>query len=368
MPSASPTIRLRTDLGGTGQNMSALAALEGLAITKPFVFLTGSNGSGKSTGLDMIRRGTGLIGEGIGFLPELESLSQRYPLSKEDPTRTLVQMIAYEHRWQYRPEGIIQTGSPGAFDPRALGWTGQRIYLHDARTADAMTIDTSMDTMLRSMHRNSFALSRSHGEHQLGRLRYAIAWALGAFDLPDLYDIPTPPLPENRNAYDKASAYRDVHGAFTALTGVSPGSKDRPAERWLLLDEPETAISAPTLLDLLSCLIDAAAFGSLRVFCATHSALVPAGLGQYPAVQTIDLDGATAKLAVALRDANDPLALTARGQTAGASILTDAEASTVNPKRTTAQRPTSIHELAALLPAHAPDPTPRRRTRPTRLA
>jgi hypothetical protein len=72
------------------------------------------------------------------------------------------------------------------------------------------------------------------------------------------------------------------------MAGQGERPRERPAERWLLLDEPETALDANVLSRGLCTLLHAAEPGVLRVFCASHSLLFPAGLADHPKVQVLD--------------------------------------------------------------------------------
>lgn len=69
-----------------------------------------------------------------------------------------------------------------------------------------------------------------------------------------------------------------------ALSGAEPSQ-----ERWLLIDEPETAIDAEALLVGLAALLRIAEIGKLRIVCASHSLLFAAGLMHHPKIQVLDL-------------------------------------------------------------------------------
>ena len=319
-PTPMPTmqLRLRGDLGGRAASLPHIGELATVTIERPFVLLTGGNGVGKSTLLQAMRRTMGLIGTGMGRLPKMEGLNEPlpFPTSWRDapPEVDLARHIVavrdrISGKWN-DIQGLIPK-HPGVFDPQAMGWRGQRSWLHDGRAVDAHdSIRGDFDMV--SMRRSADDRLRSHGEQMTGRLRYAIAWGLGLFDRMDRYDIAEEPGRDDYSRRDEVMP-REI---FARLAGHRPGDPARTPERWLLLDEPETGMDPLVFARLMAMLVEGAALGKLRVFCVSHSPLVQ-HLANSPNVQVIDLDSYAARMRQAVADLTDP---TARAATATAEL------------------------------------------------
>lgn len=303
-------LALRADLGGRGASLEAVGALAQVPVTAPLVLLAGGNGTGKSTLFGALRRATGLVGTGLGRFPKHEGFDEPLPFPDAwqeerlkapiDLTRQAVAVRdSIRGAWTDR-EGHVPAGGPGVLDLGLLGWKGQRIWLHDGRKIDAMD-SIRGDFDMRSMRRSADDRLRSHGEQMTGRLRYAVAWALGLFDLRDGYDVAAEP-----DRHDHARRHEAVpREIFARLAGHRPGAEGRTPERWLLLDEPETGLDPVVFARLMAMLAEGAAVGRLRVFCATHSPLAFALAGQ-PGVQVIDMDGYASRIERARRELADP--------------------------------------------------------------
>jgi energy-coupling factor transporter ATP-binding protein EcfA2 len=298
---------LRSDLGGRAADLPALESLRLSKIRKPMVLLAGGNGCGKSTLLAALRQATGLTGPGLGAFQVPRGIhDKRLPLpsrsamrggEKLDLARHLLMVEDRNAPWDRRDKGILPEDAIGVLDPVALGWTGQRIWLHDGREQDDHSI---RDMELTRMRRSADDRARSHGQQMTGKLRYAVAWALGMFDLDDGYDAPPP----DRDGYARREELvpREV---FERLAGHRPDDPARNPERWLLLDEPETGLDPVVLARILAILAENAEIGRLRVICATHSSLA-FELATHPSVQVLDVDGYVARTGAARRDLSDP--------------------------------------------------------------
>lgn len=307
LPEGEIRLSLRADLGGRAAALAGLGRLGEVVVDRPFVIVTGGNGVGKSTLLAAIRRTTGLVGTGLGRFPKWDGSDEPLPLPygldrPGAPALDLARHIVagrdrYTGRWS-DSEGNIPP-HPGVLDPHLLGWRGQRAWLHDGRLVDAHdSIRGSFD--MASMRRSADDRCRSHGEQMTGRLRYAIAWALGLFDLSDRYDIAEEPSRDDYRRRDEVVP-REI---FARLAGHRPGAPERTAERWLLLDEPETGMDPMVFARLMAMLVEASAIGRLRVFCVTHSPLALA-LSASPNVQVLDVDGYVARMEQARRSLED---------------------------------------------------------------
>lgn len=289
---------MRSDLGGRAANLEALKGVATLDIKRPVVLLAGGNGSGKSSLLAALRQATGLVGPEIGkfvdnrwsgkplAFPHTWSVRHkaeidlaRHALLLDPPNRTWS-----SSRDDADDGGMLPEKAVGVLDPVALGWSGQRVWLHDGRMVDAHD-SIRGDFDMTSMRRSADDRVRSHGQQMTGRLRYAVAWALGMLDVKDPYDSPP----------EQAKGYEDVPNAvareiYARLAGHPTGDPARTTERWLLLDEPETGLDPVVLARLMATLADKAGDGRLRVICATHSPLV-LGLAAHESVQVVDMDG-----------------------------------------------------------------------------
>lgn len=232
-------IKFQEDAGGYALDTLKKSGVEGTVIEKPFVFITGSNGSGKSALMRSIRSSIGLQGEREGMPFRIKETPNSFSSMPDEHSALL--------------------------DLEALGWSNQKTYFFDSRSTSALAKATAFDDADIMHHVSMIAGGGSrcsHGEF-VGRDWWsALEWA-----------IATP--------------------------------KKRDAEKWLFLDEPETAIDSEKLIIGLAALIEAAEVGRLRIFCASHSLLFASGLADNRKVQTIDLDEgigwlATAKLAIDL--------------------------------------------------------------------
>lgn len=298
---------LRSDLGGRAAGLPVIEDLRNVQIRKPMVLLAGGNGCGKSTLLAALRQATGLTGPGLGAFEDPRGIHNK-PLKlpsawalKDGMEPDLAKHLLFrENRnasWNDRHEGVLPEDAIGILDPVALGWIGQRVWLHDGRDQDDHSI---RDMDMASMRRRTDDRLRSHGQQMTGKLRYAVAWALGMFDLDDPYDAPDPEKDSYRRRDE--SVPREI---FSRLAGHGPDDPARTSERWLLLDEPETGLEPAVFARILAVLANNAKPGRLRVFCATHSSLA-FDLAPHPSVQLLDLDGYVARLKAARRDLTDP--------------------------------------------------------------
>lgn len=260
-------LTLRRDLGGYALPTLAKTLIDHTWIDHPFVLLTGPNGSGKSAVLRAVRASMGLRGERAGqldtpFQPHLD------PSTTDDPERLATQVLS-PGRGEVPADHV-----PAVFSLEDLGWRGQQTYLFDSRAASQIANAASFDHDM-SYHVSLIAgrgRNVSHGQFVSRTWWEAIEWAAGLHDLPD----PWKSAPSPAKAAVRASA----------LAGAEPST-----ERWLLLDEPETAIDAEALLIGLSVLLSLAEPGTLRVLCASHSLLFAAGLSDHPKIQTVDIGG-----------------------------------------------------------------------------
>lgn len=209
---------LRPGLGGYAASMLGGSDIDGRVVDMPFVLLAGPNGSGKSAVLRAIRASIGLRGERAG-MPDTPFRAHLDPSTTDD-----AEMLAThvrDHGGTTRAADHV----PAVFDVSALGWSGQPTYLFDSRAASGIADKASFDDDM-SYHVSLISgggRNVSHGQFVSKTWWEAIEWAVGAHDLPD---------PWRRNGASPArQAARD---AFI-------GDAEPSTERWLLIDEPETA-------------------------------------------------------------------------------------------------------------------------------
>ena len=300
---------LRSDLGGRAAALPALAGLGAVRVKRPFALLVGGNGSGKSSLFAALRQATGLTGPGLGHFPEARTLERplafpsAWARNSEPADLARHALMLQSDRWNARDEGKLPEDAVGVLDPVALEWTGQQVWLHDGRVIDDHSI--SLRTMEMAARRRSCDdRARSHGEQMTGRLRYAIAWTLGMFDLRDPYDMPDPEKQDARSdlRHEREAVPREI---FARLAGHRPGAPGRNPERWLILDEPETGLDPVTFARLMAMLAEGAGPGRARVLCATHAPLA-LELASHPNVQVIDMDGYASRMRAARETLRDP--------------------------------------------------------------
>lgn len=282
-------LELREDMGGYAADLLKKADIAGKIIDKPFVFLTGPNGSGKSAILRAIRASVGVQGERGGKLR-----GDYADIDPENANGDLAKLAGYVNDGR---NGKIGAHVPAFFRPEALGWKGQATYLFDSRVASAITSRSDFDDDM-AYHVSLIVgggKNVSHGEFVKKTWWEAIEWALGTTSVSNPWETRTA-SPARKALLEKIlgkkparSRQKSKPGVLTFHDEVKLPEFDTPAEKWLFIDEPETAIDAETLLVGIAVLLEAAEIGKLRVFCASHSLLFPAGLVQHPKVQTIDL-------------------------------------------------------------------------------
>lgn len=340
---------LRSDLGGRAASIPALLALSGIEITAPMVLFAGGNGAGKSSLFAALRRATGLVGTGIGRFPKYGGSDGPLPLPSSwqeerqpaDLARHALMAGDRIRRWDRDEVGHLPDNAVGVLDPISLGWKGQRVWLHDGRSVDAHD-SIRGDFDMTSMRRSADDRLRSHGEQMTGRLRYAIAWALGLFDLRDPYDG------SEADKGDRRREFEDVpREIFRRLAGHAPNDPARTEERWLLLDEPETGLDPVVFARLLAVLAENAAEGRLRVLCVTHSPLAFGMAGQ-PGIQVIDMDGYAARLDAASRTMSDPRLRAAAASEEMSRLVPDAAAATSEDRGLNGQGRFTAHEALSV--------------------
>ncbi len=337
-PGAYGRLAVRKDLGGWTQSTPA-GSLD-VALDQPMVLLTGSMGSGKSSLLAAIRASMGLYGTGKGTPKDGDGWNKRvYADAADNRWRSYttpdlgraVSWVPIEYstdRPKDWPHDIKPrtTPHPGVVDIKALGWEGQRSFLFDIRNVDSESaMDATDSDMLSSMTRAARRNAVSHGQSTLSRLRHAIAWSLGLFDMKDVYDLENIDIP---NHYGNDMRMADIptawaHSIYRTATGRIPG-QERPAQRWLFLDEPEVGLDPSALVSHMTLLADRAAQGRIRVFCATQSPLLAYEL-DHPAIQRVDLDGWAAKYEMAVEAARQAHSSTQAGDDLEADLAARVE-------------------------------------------
>lgn len=263
-------LTLRRDLGGYAYDTIARAGVDGTVIDHPFVLLTGPNGSGKSALMQAMRATIGLRGVREG------TLSANFGRTLEPESVGGDVGILATHVSKGREDPIIEDHVPAVLDLHDLGWLGQPTYYFDSREASGLATKGHFDDGDMGFHLSMIAGRRaksSHGQFISHAWWTAIRWGAGINAGED---------PWTREVVTKARA----HVRSKALDGAAPEK-----ERWLFIDEPETALDAEALVAGLSVLLEIAAVGRLRVFCASHSLLFAAGLARDERIQTLDLGG-----------------------------------------------------------------------------
>lgn len=266
---------LREDLGGILGQLPYLSALSDIQITKPFVIFKGPNGCGKSAILHGMRAATQRFGIHFGDI-QRERLGPGHQLSPiwgkqgwDEIDLAMHATVRSEDRWSRTSKLTIPAGSPGAFDTRAMLWSGQESFFFSGRYD--YQGDSSYDLpRRRQMSEDNM---RSHGEKVAGELNYALAWGLGLIDTPD--------AKKQGHESDDLRTIKEVVSKY--LEGAP-----KTAERWLFLDEPETGVDERRLAGIFSLLAENCEVGKLRTFCATHSVLADE-LSLHPMVQIIDV-------------------------------------------------------------------------------
>lgn len=263
-------LTLRRDLGGYALDAVIKAGIDGTALDSPFVLLTGPNGSGKSAVLRGIRATIGLRGERAG---QLESEFGNRPIDMADADGDIERMNT--HVTSFRNDGAADY-VPVVFDLKDLGWRGQPTYLFDSRSASTIAEKSSFGDDI-GYHISLIAgggKKASHGQFVARTWWEALGWAAGIDDV--------------EGGWSRGSNVP----ARKALLDAALGGGEPSTERWLFIDEPETAIDAEALFVGLSVLLNLAEVGKLRIVCASHSLLFAAGLMHHPKIQVLDL-GAT---------------------------------------------------------------------------
>ena len=275
-------LSLRHDLGGYALEQLIVANINETNLEKPFILFTGPNGSGKSAIMRAIRSSLGLRGERLGHT---DTEWGDYKLTKEEADGDIGRLAAH-----VRSMGEIKAPKyvPAVVYITALGWEGQQTYLFDSREASSITKKGEFDHDI-AYHVSMIAGGGnrvSHGQFVSKTWWEAIEWAIGKINI------------DGGHSRSRPDAFLEA-----ALGGIQPSN-----ERWLFIDEPETAIDSEALIIGLSVLLQAAETGRLRIFCASHSLLFAAGLVDHPKIQMIDLGGRSPWIdtqKIALRIAGD---------------------------------------------------------------
>jgi ABC-type cobalamin/Fe3+-siderophores transport system ATPase subunit len=293
-------LTLRTDLGGYALPAVVASGVDGRILDRPFVLLSGPNGSGKSAVLHGIRATVGLRGDRAG---SVEGVMERHidpETADGDVERLAVKVKGFDGEETARHV-------PAVFDLSDLGWRGNPTHLFDTRTTSGIGSSASFgdDMMFEASMLVGGGRKASHGQFVSRAWWEAIEWGLGAIEAKDPWKA-TMPSPARAAVLE------------AALAGGPPDT-----ERWLMIDEPETAIDVQALLVGLSVLLEAAEIGRLRVLCASHSLLFAAGLADHPKVQTVDMGADvswTDTQRIALDVAKDRAKLASIGREIGARI------------------------------------------------
>lgn len=261
-------LKLRRDLGGYALPALVASGIDGTVLEKPFTLLCGPNGSGKSAVLGAIRSSIGLRGDRAG--------STETPMERQvDPADADGDLGVLAACSDGRDGRRAASHVPAVFDAADLGWRGGPTHLFDARASSGVGSSGQFgeDMAFEASMIIGGGRKASHGQFVSTAWWNAVEWALG--------------LVQGRDPWAGVRPEGARGQLLRAIVGDAPPSD----ERWLLIDEPETAIDAETLLAGLSVLIAAAEAGRLRVLCASHSLLFAAGLSDHPKVQTIDMGG-----------------------------------------------------------------------------
>lgn len=259
-------LTLRRDLGGYALPVVIASGIDGTIIDKPFVLLSGQNGSGKSAIMNGIRASVGLQGDRAGSIETPMSVHLDPDAAEGDVERLATHTNGFDGPGAARHV-------PAVFRIDDLGWRGNPIHLFDSRSTSSIgkSAEFGADMMFEASLLVGGGRNSSHGQFVSKAWWEAIEWAAGNIPAKDPWSGVTPS--PARAAVLKA-----------ALRDGEPSS-----ERWLMIDEPETAIDVQTLIAGLAALLEIAEIGRLRVFCASHSLLFAAGLADHPKVQTIDM-------------------------------------------------------------------------------
>lgn len=311
-------LTIRHDLGGYAADVVRDAGVDGTVLDRPFTLITGPNGSGKSALMRGIRATIGLRGERAG---QLETEFGNRPIEIETAGGDVERMNT--HVSSFRNDGAADY-VPVVFDLKDLGWKGQPTYLFDSRAASTIAEKSSFgdDMLYHASLIMGGGKKASHGQFVSRTWWEALHWAAGLQDV------------------EGGWANGSRIPARKALIDAALGGEDPSTERWLFIDEPETAIDAETLFLGLSVLLDLADIGRLRVICASHSLLFAAGLMQHPKIQVLDMGAGGGWLktqSIVLDLARDPLKIAK----VGSDILTrmrgraEKEQASAGPKRGT---------------------------------
>lgn len=257
-------LKLLPHLGGYAAKLLENNGFTDCEVTKPFVLLSGSNGSGKSSIIRGMRASMGLNKERFGTTDCFGRLSDKDKLTPEE---AMTQVSKYDGKFQAADH------VPAVFSLKDMGWKGQPSYLFDARSVSGkvnMSAFDDHDFMNDVQMIVGGRTKVSHGQFVSRAWWGAIDWAIG---------ITSSDNPWERLPGLKQKTYKKIIGK-----GAPSG------ERWLFIDEPETGIDAEVLVTGLSILLSACEVGKLRVFCASHSLLFPAGIADHEKVQTIEVE------------------------------------------------------------------------------
>jgi ABC-type cobalamin/Fe3+-siderophores transport system ATPase subunit len=261
-------LTLRPELGGYALPAIQASGIDGTVLDRPFVLFSGHNGSGKSAVMHGIRASVGLRGDRAG---SIEARMERH-IDPSDAKGDMEMLATHVRDF----DGMQAAGHvPAVFKVSDLGWRGNPIHLFDTRTTSGIGSSGEFgdDMMFEASLLVGGGRRVSHGQFVSKAWWEAVEWAAGTIEAKDPW----------RSARPSA--------ARTAVLEAALAGGPRDEERWLMIDEPETAIDVQTLLVGLSILLEVAEIGRLRVFCASHSLLFAAGLSKHPKVQTVDMGG-----------------------------------------------------------------------------